>query len=370
MCKRVSIAILLVVNACLAQRVLYDGTRDAQAQATVAAAKLVTSESPHETELRILADLGRQQLETVVNWQEVRARAALNSFSNWGDIVSLLDRVDNELAPFLDSDAEQALVRQRLTEIENEAEQLRAQIQQMQAEAGSQSAVVDRIFAQLGNAAPALNYASGLAGGSNPARTRALNEVLGALEQVRMLYTSIKGTLAARAAVSVPVASLRPDPLETELAMLLVEEEHWKTLGLIRARQALEVGEVKTLVDRVRGYTSRYPPDELIEDTLASLQSITMREQLEFALYVIHHAAAVAAQQETSAQLASLRTTIEERWYSIRRSTVRATADAQTAMAAAERLATYWKAGIRPQDMAGLLFQLSTAITLPIIAAQ
>ncbi len=361
---------LLSANMCLAQRVLYDSTRDAQAQAAAAASKDVLSGSLFEGQLKNLEQLGIQQLETVMNWQQVRMRAALNGFTKWSDVVKVINRVDGRIKPYLDTVSEKDLAGKRLEEIKARAAQIPKLLQDLKDKNPDRKDIVADILSHVGDAKEVVDLAESCFLNGNPAQVKALNEVIASLEQVQNLYASVRGILAGAAAVSVPVASLRPDPLQTELELLRVEEEHLKTLGLIRARQALEVGAIKTIVDAAANYAQRFPPSEPIETTLTALKASGGRDSSEIALFTLHYAAAVAAQQETSADLASLRTTMEERRYSIQRSAVNAGTYEQTARAAAERLSIYWKSGIKPKDLADLLYHLSTAASLPIIASK
>ncbi len=353
-----------------AQRALHDDARDVQAEAAAAASKNILSGSLFETQLKNLEQLGKQQLQTILLWQEVRMRAALNGFSTWGDVARVLNRVDTHIAKFLDIGAEQAAAAERLDQIKARAATIPKLLQDIQAKDQEGQEFIAGIVSHLGDAKEAVDFAADIAGKENPAKTTALNEVGASLERVQKLFESVKGMLAASAAVSVPVASLRPDPLRTEVELLRVEEEHWKTLGLIRARQALETGDIKTLVDRARAYAGRFPAGEKIEDTLLNLKAQAQRDRLEFALFALHYAAAVAAQQETSADLAALRKSLEERRYSIQRSAVNAAAYEQTARAAAGRLAIYWRSGLKAKDVGELLYYFSVAASLPALAAR
>jgi hypothetical protein len=361
---------LLTSSSCFAQRVVHDAKRDAQAQAAASASKDLLNGSIFEAQLKNLEQLGTQQLETVMRWQEVKMRAALNGFTKWSDVTKVLDRVDNNLEPFLDVSSEQGLAAQRLEEIKTRAAQIPKLLQDLQAKSPNHKDIVDDILSHVGDAKQVVDFAERTLLKDNAAKVKALNEVVATLEQVQNLYASVKGILTSAAAVSVPVASLRPDPLQTELELLRVEGEHLKILGLIRARQALEVGEMKKIVDDARSYVNKFPPDEPIEITLANLKTPGGRNDLEFALYALHYAAAVAAQQETSADLASLRKSLEERRYSIQRSAVNAGTYEQTVRAVADRLALYWKSGFKPKDLAELLYHLSTAASLPILAGK
>jgi hypothetical protein len=153
-----------------------------------------------------------------------------------------------------------------------------------------------------------------------------------------------------------------------------VEEDHLKRLGIIRARQALEVGAIKQMVDAARGYVSHVTktedPKVRIEVTLGKFSVPASRDQLEFALLALYSSAAVVAQNDTAARLANLRLTLEERRASIERSAVAAGVSEQRVREAARRLSAYWQSGLRPKDVAELIYHLSTAISLPIIAGK
>src|SRR5437667_12615076 len=75
---------LTLPTRCLAQRVLYDSTRDQQAKAAATAAGDVASDSLFETLSKNVEEAGKQQLEVIMRWQEVRLRAGLNGLSTWG----------------------------------------------------------------------------------------------------------------------------------------------------------------------------------------------------------------------------------------------------------------------------------------------
>jgi hypothetical protein len=360
---------LVVSQAGRAQRIFHDATRDTQAQAAASASKEVLSGALFEVQLKNLEQLGKQQIETVMQWQEVKMRAAINRFAAWQDVSTVIQRVDSRLAPYLDVAAESGLAASRLKEIKERAAAIPKLLRDIKG-SDTHKDVIGDILSHAGDAKEAIAFAENTALKDNPATVTALNEIVATVEQVQKLYTSLKGALEAAAAVKVPLASLRPDPLQTELELLRVEEEHLKALGLIRARQALEVGAIKRTLDAARAFANRFPPTENIEATLERLQRSADRDPLEFALFALHYAAAVAAQQETSADLAALRKDLEDRRYSIQRSAVSAGTYEQTARAAAARLSNYWKAGLKPQDLADLLYHISTAASLPIIAAK
>jgi hypothetical protein len=387
--RAVSIAVFLVAlpSAASAQRIIHDAARDEQAQATAAAARQLTSGSLFDTQLANLDQAGRQQLDTVLRWQEVRMRASLNAFSRWGDVTRLAARIERDIAGLLDTSAEQALAETRVGEIKARAEAIRTTLREVREQAAGRNDIVEQILSHVGDAKEVVAFAEGLLPGDNASKIQALNELLASLEQVQKLHAAVKGILLGHAAVRVSARALRPDPLQTELELLAVEEEHLNRLGMIRARQRLEVGDLSRLLkvtqQRVAMVTGG-AEDAEIEDALRAMVRVAQDEQagqpaqteeqrrqrLEFALFVLHGAAALAAQHQTAADFARLRRSLEERRYSIRRSAVAAGTYEATVRAASERLALYWKSGLKPKDVSDFLFHLSGAVSLPIIAAR
>lgn len=388
-----SITVLLIGTplAASAQRIIHDAAREEQANTTAAAAAQLASGSFFDTQLANLEQAGTQQLETILRWQEVRMRASLNAFTRWSDVANVATQIERDIAGLLDTSSEQAEAKKRVEEIKARAEAIRAALQDVREETAGRNDIVEQLLSRLGDAKAAVTFAEGLlpkdAVPGNAATVQALNEILASLEQVQKLHAAVKGILLGHAAVRVPVSALRPDPLQTELELLAVEEEHLQRLGLIRARQRLEVGDLSRLLTRTQQRVKSVlngAPDAEIEDTLRALTTLAQDEQapptgqtpevrrgrLEFALFVLHDAAAVAAQHATAADFATLRRSLEERRYSIRRSAVTAATYEITVRAAAQRLALYWKSGLKPKDVSDFLFHLSGAVSLPIIAGK
>ena len=361
---------LLLAPLCNAQRVLYNSGRDAQAQAAVSAARDVINQSLFDTQTKNLEILAKQQLETIVRWQQIKMRAKVNTFSTWEKVGKSLQTVEDKLAPDMDTSAERVAVSARLAEVRQLARDIKAQIAAIP-KPTERADVVEEILSHLGDAKDLVDFAASTADGSNLAKIQSLNETIAALQQVKVLYGALKGILAGAKAVQPHVAELRPDPLKTRLELLRVDEEHWKTVGAIRARQALEKGDIQALINLAKTRLTQFPhPQSDIETTLKGLAQPAQRDTLEIALYALFCAAAVAAQQETSADLAELRVTIEERRYSIQRSAVYAGEYEQTVRAAADRLALYWKSGLKPKEVADLLYSLSGAVSLPALVVK
>jgi hypothetical protein len=356
----------------VAQRIIYSNTRDDQAKAAVAAAGDVASDSLFATLSKNVEEAGKQQLETIMKWQEVKLRANLNAFSTWGDITAQLDAVDDAIKPALDDSSEQsaAVAAARMKELEERAKALKAEIAAFQEANKDQPDRFGEALSHLGEVKQVVDFASQLP--VNPAKIQALNEVIASVEQVQKLYTSLRGIFTAAKDVKTPIAEMGPRAQQTQLDLIRVEEEHLKRVGLIRARQALEVGNIKLLVDIARGHVGKVgePASRRIEESLVSFNAPASRDKLEFAILALYAAAAVVAQNETSAQFADLRRGLEERRASIERTGVAAGASEQRVREATRRLQAYWQSGLKATDVAALLYHLSTAISLPIIAGK
>lgn len=385
----VAACLLALPSPAMAQRFVHDAAREAQADVATAAAKDLAGKSLADAQLANLDEVGRLQLDTILRWQEVRLRSTVNSFARWDDVTTVLDGIDAEIADLVDSPAEAAAAPQRLREIKERAAAIQAELQSERGAAKDTDDVLGQILSHVGDAKEVVEFAEGVLKGSNAAKIQAANEVIATLEQIQKMHAAVKSIFAAHAGVSVPAASLRPDPRVTELEYLRVEEAHLKRAGLLRARRALDVGELKGLIEQTRAHLSTLrlsgkPLDVTaeIEQTLRRLIAEAVvtdaggptpavrRGGLEFALYVLHRAGAVAAQHQTAGDFARLRDSLELRRYSLESAAVDARTYELTVRAAVDRLAVYWKSGLKARDVADFLFHLSSAVSLPIIASR
>jgi len=140
---------------------------------------------------------------------------------------------------------------------------------------------------------------------------------------------------------------------------------------MIEARRLREVGEVQQRIETAKARLATYwNREELIETTLSTLTRIPDRDQLTLLAMGLHEAAAAAAQNAAACRLAALRASDEERRYSIRTSAIHASTYDETIQAALGRLALYYKAGIKPAELAQFIFNLAGAVSLPVIAAK
>ena len=199
------------------------------------------------------------------------------------------------------------------------------------------------------------------------------------------------------------MAKLHTSPEAAQLQVLLLEMKHLQWQSQNWARRDLETGYVLHLVDKARNTLNSYAllpsgdlidlsPDlskdpatpnklsaskEHVETTLERLANKARtdsgrdsRDALFTLLVALHTAAAARARGDLPEKLAELRDTQEEARYSILRSGARVSADEALIRNAVARLALYYQGGIKPAQLAQLLYNLSGLVSLPLIAAK
>jgi hypothetical protein len=107
-------------------------------------------------------------------------------------------------------------------------------------------------------------------------------------------------------------------------------------------------------------------PAEEIQSTIQRFQTDPLR--LKSVIYLLENFAALAARADTPVRLAELRTAIEERRFAIRRDAIMARTYEQILLIGAQRIATFYKGGIKPETLAQIVNAISTAGLIPTIA--
>ncbi len=105
-----------------------------------------------------------------------------------------------------------------------------------------------------------------------------------------------------------------------------------------------------------------------IEDTLrerAAGGGADAKEKVEDALQVLLLAAAISAAQDSSERIWGMREALETRRWEIRRAGIYNGSYEATLVAASQRLAAYYSAGVKPSQLAQLLYQLGNAFAIP-----
>jgi hypothetical protein len=407
---------ILIAVACLAcsvnahaQRIIHDNQRDATAQQTIAAAKDVTSGALFAAMLKNVDAQAKLEVETVTAFVQERMRARLNAFEVWqdpkavpvglpkpgqvfspaaaalcrGSVECQLTELKQQHQTALAAPPTQADIDARLAAIKTRVTTLQAELKALKAANSSTDPFIVRAFEALEEPGKdILDYAEKIAGLAKDSPTamgvvNALTAIEEGVDQIIGLYKAIASIWRGQQAVSVDPASLRPPPQQIELQLLAVEQDHLKTVAAIRARKELEVGVALSGVDAaLNGVAAVLKQDSKtygqglrpIEGTLKEAAASHERKALRTQWEALHSAAGAVAQLDAADSLATLRLSDEERRYSIRRSAVNISTYDLTIQAAAQRLALYWKGGIKPTELAQFVFYVINSIAVPAIA--
>jgi hypothetical protein len=388
------------------QRFIYTQSGDKTAQDAVTASKDVASGAVFDKMLHNVDLQGRQEIDVALAWVEQQMRAKIENFTYWRDsrdrkstvlpgglgvlkgacfsvgceLEALQFKIEFDLKePQLTPDQ----VAARLRELDTKKAELEKALQQLQASAKAQDPAVVRAFALVNdNGQDLIDYAKNIAkiadpnGNSTKGVSDALTQIGAALDQMRGLYDAIKGIWDGYQAIQVDPVSLRPPQEQVDLQLLALEQDHLKTITRIRAREIVELGvalgHVTTALNRLNTAGVLNTTHVRVEDSLRAAVHDPAHERVRLTALLdgLHEAAAAVAEEDAAGRLADLRLSDEERRFSIRRSAVNSSTYDQTLQAACQRLGLYWKSGIKPTELAQLIFYLTNTGAIPAIAAK
>lgn len=395
--------ILPAANCLRAQRVVYDQARDKTAQDAQSAAKEVTGGALFDKMLHNVDLQGKQEINTTMAFVEQQMRAKIDNFTYWnhpGDrvvtvipgpafigqtcqsVVCELKSLQIKLNAFLadSSPLTEEQIKSRLADLDEKKKALDQALKRLQDSSKSKDPAVVQAFSFVNdNGKDLISYAqkvSSLADNSgHPIKglSSALNQLGDGFDQMLSLYNAVNSIWDGYQAVSVDPASLRPPQEQTDLQLLALEQDHLKTIALIRAREYTELSatlnRVETALNRLKGAGVLDSTDK-VEETLQQQVKGHNREQLRRLLDALNESAASVAEEDAAGRLAALRLTDEERRYSIRQSAINSSTYDQTIQAASQRLTLYWKSGVKPTELAQLIFYIANTAGVSAIAAK
>jgi len=409
---------LLSSTSSFAQRILHDSKRDKTAQDAESAAKEITSGDLFNKMLRNADLQAKQNIETQMNFVRQEMRAKLESFTYWSVAAGQLDKkgrpilesplnvrhlangspffiegicqsvacelrsVETKIKAYLTdpSAMTKANVELRLKELAAKKGQLDEALKKLQESQQEKDPFVTQAFSLLeDHGKDALDYAKKVAafaeskGYQAKGISNALDQIGEGMNQALSLYKAVSGIWEGQKAVSRDPASLRPPKEQIDLQLLALEQDHIKVMARINARKYLELGAALTGIEDALQQLSDaelLTSRERIEDSLSKATSNHDRDRLLELLDVLHEAAAAIAEEDAAGRLAALRLSAEARLYSIRKSAVNSSTYDLTLQAAAQRLALYWKGGIKPEDLAQWAFYVANTAGVAAIAAK
>jgi hypothetical protein len=394
-----------IVGTAHAQRVIYDQSRDKTAQDAENAAKQITSSSLFDKMLQNVDVQAKQEIDTTMAFVEQQMRAKIENFTFWShpddkpvvvlsetppifgpqyckSIQCELQSLKTKIEVYLEgaSPLDQSQINQRIHELEEKKAALDQALKHLQSSSKSQNPTVVQAFPLLNdNGKSLLDYAKKISqltdSSGKPMKGLAatLNQVGDGLEEMLSLYNAVKNIWDGYKAITVEPESLRPPQEQIDLQLLAIEQDHLKAISLIRARESAELSSslnrVETALSRLAKAGVSESHDK-IEDSLRKAADEHNRQQLRLLLDALHESTAAVAEEDAAGRIAELRFSDEERRYSIRRSAVNSSTYDQTIQAASQRLALYWKSGIKPAELAQLVFYIANTAGVSVIAAK
>jgi len=368
-----------------AQRI-YNRSQDDRAQETLKLAKEVTAEGMFTRALQNLDEVMRIRKEAVFSQAQAQMRADMSSWETWEDISQSVAAIEGHFGTEPDSkDIAKAIqeLKQSREETAQASAALKAKVRAEQeggalavAEAGLDTLdaldeVVESLLARISK-----NELSG------QASMDAARKAAAALKDLKKSITAAQAKFPKRASVLY---------LETQLELLGQEIAYIQRLAEIVERREAETKDTASLLRGIRNSLdciSKAPSSDedcnlkgryaqrTIADSLREQADIIKRDpaneneklNLGEMLATLYSAGALAARGNTAQRLALYRETLEARAHSLRRASVLAAMHERIVANGAQRLALYYKGGVKPESLAQLIQALATAGIIPAIA--
>lgn len=333
-----------------AQVRLYNAERDAAAQNAVALSEKLAS---GETFRRALENLSRlTERDTAVLVEDARAEASMtvDGFITWADIERFKAglQVADEAMP---SRSEESVIR---ADLEAREQSLHSQVERLKrsvATGSRASAEIDRASAQVQHA---LEHAKSLTG-QDKGSDAAVRDIAG---QISDLFKSYSDRMDVLSRATAKLAELRNDLQVALLRKLAVEEQFYVSEIELETRRQKDRQRIRSLL-RACDVPAGIPRSERINTTLTRFGREP--DRLRGASSALFHCASLAAEAHLPERLYEVRYAQLQQVESLRISAANA-AIYETAIAGGvNRLALYYKGGIKPETLAEIVNSLATA---------
>jgi len=390
-----------------AQQFFYDSKRDQQAQAAVAAAKDIASGSLFD---RMLRNAERQLLlesGTMANWQKEIGRASLDNVVLWNDpaeamrpasagtssgcvarrlsvsalatgrCASLRCRLD-ELERNLAVDTNEGAIEEELASLKGQIGQLSDEIKKLKEalrKEGDQSILAIAVD-QLEMTEDLFAYANKLAGMDLAGKNKAIGEIGAAVEEIKKWTIIVRDIWIGYKALQTRPGELIPMHQQLDLQLLKIESDRLTQLAKVYGRLHLDTARVRKSIREARKWIgtsleNNGPIDRTLEELARPAQNetdaarVARLKELDAVLIGLHFAAQALAEADLSVKLCSIREGGLIRQSDLRRSSAEVTAREAAAFEGLQRLALYYKSGIKPSELATLLFSIAGAGAFP-----
>jgi hypothetical protein len=376
---------------------LYDRKRDEQAQQAKQQAAELKSDPIFETQLRNLMTLEALDVETVMTDSRRTTRATINSFFTWGEVFTAIETAQGDLGRSDEKAAETS------ADITTAKSALKAQIKNakdaIKALRGNAATAEDSrlamLFARAGEIDSLLALATKLIStlDSDSTTINALDKTRATLKELTDLYTRYDARVKEIAGLKAQLGGFYISLQEGTLRVLEAQEEHLAILGTIETQRSLELAEARQLIENYEEAKKRLidvyygrcfgnkpfdPTQERITDSVnlamgmkpcnvtgSTGKEFTMRPRdvVEDIMLLLYRATTIVSRVPTSVGLADLRRAHEEHRFAIKQRILQAHAYELILNGGADRLALFYKGGIKPAQLAQLVFNVANVAT-------
>jgi hypothetical protein len=405
-------AVLLFMLACAdaarAQR-LYDGSRDQEAQKAQQLADEITSKSNFDKQLQNLDRLAKHDFDMYFTGAKRQMDLDLRTFRTWRAVEVVTNKVKTTLntEDFIPNDEARKIIadlqvdcsKERTTDLgkaickaQLELKNLNAAVKASEAQGKALEEELKSRLEKIAAIEALVNKAESFLKSNSKANLtiKGLSEVFINIANSYVNYVNKLATIKNQ-----PKDELRLLLQRIAVESLQVEVDYWNRVGEIKLRRASEETDLEFLVrdvdyrltqiskclsvdmptlkaERVHMTFSRALalPMCRIEDPEDSAKEIEVpKDEIVAYLYqTLHSAAALAARGETPMKLADLRLAQEEHRLSIRHSAVMARSYEVAFGSGTKRLARFYAGGIKPAQIAQLIYSAAT-VAIPTVIA-
>ncbi|MDQ2945516.1 MAG: hypothetical protein M3Y27_06165 [Acidobacteriota bacterium] len=422
-----ALTLLLFAGSLFGQRILYNPTLEKQGQDAAAAAKKIASEPITAKEVQNLITLEKQQIDVALQAGFLNMRTDVQAFGTWDnvsrsvcktlrmlyredlqgilinaevvnhntfDLTCTVDALTREQAAYF---ARSTNLRQfyktgtmdRLRELSGQVHQNAEKLKQTasaktetaakkatpksapppdttaEATRSSINSAIDRV----GDVQDLLKFASSLDSNiKTDGQVKALQQIEDGLKQLGALIDTVNDIWDSYRGISVDPRSLVPSKEKLAASLLAVDAERLKELVAIRARNEMYLADLQKHLEDAVFFLDSLKLWFAAGEVENSLNSLTSRTDRINAITSLHIATAGAVANQTPFGVQALRESLAERRYALRRDAIYNGAYETALQAAGQRLAAYYGAGVKPTQVAALLYYLSGIVTLPKLA--
>lgn len=386
----------------------YNEDRDQKARAAAKLAEEITSKSSFEAQLRNLDKFAERDIDVYFQGAERQMETSLNTLRTWKSVRKIVDRASETLqsSTFITAEEVQKAVddldkdcNARTTKLGQSVCDAKAELAAMKAAQADVAKVDDALQKELTARLEQIDAIESLVG-----QTKAflkLDKQKSAT--IKELSTSFAGLAESFATFSIRMQQINKrtkDDLKFLLQRVAVETlqlevDHWRTINEINIRRSAEEMDLNyVLVDvnsRIKqiekcfALTSDQLKEREIRDTFTAAlalescqiddpqtpgQTISMSgaQMVTYIFETLHGTAALAARGDTPLKLAELRQAHELHRFSIRKSLAVARGYEVLMRTGTDRLSRYYAGGLKPQQIAQLVYSAATLAIPGVIA--